>query len=258
MINTTLLKRAFLVANFACMPLVFTAQTGTDSTATPAPAVVADTTAASASAVADSSSTGTPVKLNPALNNSLKKMSVGIHLGSSGIGAQYSINVLPYLSGRFEGNYIAKNNYLHNMVIDGVDLENDISVTTGFVGLFADFHSPKATIVNFTIGVVYDLTTINLVQNATANSLEVGTLTLEATINKINPYFGVLLGNTVPKKKVGVAFEIGTYYVGSPEITWEGSGIVGATADQGDIIQENVKDYSWMPVLSFHLNFKIN
>jgi hypothetical protein len=244
MINIPLLKRAFIITSFAFTPLVIQAQKGngaTDSTAT-TPSVAKTNT--------DTTKQG----------KSFGAMSLGLHAGSSGIGLQYNITLNKYFTGRFEGSYIAKKDYIYNLVSDGVNVKNDISVATGLIGLFADIHSPKAKFLNVTFGVVYDLTSIKLDQSFVnaSPSKDLGTLTLTSKINHVNPYVGIMLGNPIPKKKVNLSFEMGTYYIGAPKVTWTGQGIVAPTADQSAIIERNIKNYSWMPVLSLHLNYKIN
>ena len=186
-------------------------------------------------------------------------MSAGINAGSNGLGAQYNIAVLPYLTGRVQGSYAAKKNYTFDTEDSGTNVNNDLSVTTGFVGLFADGHLPDLQWLSLSLGVVYDFTTINLVQNVTGAAAEdLGKLTLDVKVNNVNPYMGLMFGNPIPKKRVNVGFQLGTYYVGSPKVTWVGEGIVGPTADQADIVEDNLKDYSWMPVLALHLNIKLN
>jgi TonB dependent receptor len=243
MIKTDLLKRAFMITSLAFTPLAIQAQKEKEGTGTK-----------------DSTVVTKPIADNAKENKSFGAMSLGIHAGSSGLGIQYNITLNKYFNGRLEGSYIAKKNYIYNQVMQGVNVQDNISVTTGLVGLFADFHSPKATYLNLTLGVVYDFTSAKVVQTATApdSKKDLGTLVLNAKVNKVNPYVGLVWGNPVPKKKASIALELGTYYVGSPKITWVGTGIVGPTADQASIVENNIKSYSWLPVLSLHLNFKIN
>lgn len=272
--NIALLKKAILLTVLACSPLVFTAQednatsspppTTVDSNATPA---TTNSMVETTDAIIDTLQTAdVPADTSKTSKKGCKNgsgckdfgMSVGLHLGTSGIGLQYNISLAPFVVARLEGNYIGKKNIIIDQVKDGVNIKNDISVTTGYVGLFGDFHVPGVKWLNLTIGGVYDLTTIKLVQTASSTSGEsLGSLSLDTQIRDINPYVGIMLGKTIPKILLNTSLQIGTYYIGSPKVNWTGEGLIGPTADQGDIVEENIKDYSWMPVVSLHLNFKI-
>ncbi len=77
--------------------------------------------------------------------------------------------------------------------------------------------------------------------------------------NAIRPYVGIGLGRAIPKRRIGFGFELGTYYSGSPKLALDRSGIVETLITDQNIlsIQNNVKNYSFIPKLSFTLRVRI-
>lgn len=77
-------------------------------------------------------------------------------------------------------------------------------------------------------------------------------------INSVKPYFGLGFGRAVPKRKVGVTFEIGAMYHGTPKITSKNPNVQkmidNELLDNPDILKEFY--LSIYPVLSLKLNFK--
>ncbi len=192
------------------------------------------------------------------------KFSVGLQAGTSGVGANLSMAVLPSLNLRVGGTYAEINNYPFKEKKSSIDVANSASATVGYLGVFADWHPFKgATGLNITIGVLHSFIGGTLNQQFTYNSgstsEDLGTLKMSSIkVNQICPYAGLTLGNPIPKKKISFSAEIGTYYFGSPTFTWTGIGAIAPTADQRSIVEGNIKDYSFYPVVTLQLNYKIN
>ena len=86
-----------------------------------------------------------------------------------------------------------------------------------------------------------------------------GKANLKVTGNAIRPYVGFGFGRAIPKRRIGFGFELGTYYSGSPKLALDRSGVVETLITDANIlsIQNNVKNYSFIPKLSFAIRVRI-
>jgi len=86
-----------------------------------------------------------------------------------------------------------------------------------------------------------------------------GKLNAEITTNKIVPFMAIGFGRAVPRKRANFGFEIGAYYVGSPNINLKAEGMLEPSGTENEaVIRQNVEAYQWLPQITFHLNFKIS
>lgn len=92
---------------------------------------------------------------------------------------------------------------------------------------------------------------------------KIGTFTVEVRPGlRISPYAGIGFGRTLSaKSRVGFAFEIGTYYMGSPKVSIEADGLISPTANpdhgQAEIFENQLSQYYLYPILRMSVNFKI-
>ncbi|MDA3927759.1 MAG: hypothetical protein PF541_02295 [Prolixibacteraceae bacterium] len=85
-------------------------------------------------------------------------------------------------------------------------------------------------------------------------------ITVEPGI-KVSPYLGIGLGRTLSKdKSLGFAFEVGSYYMGSPNLTIESTGLIAPTSNpnfgQEELLENQLSQYYLYPVLKFSLSYK--
>lgn len=86
---------------------------------------------------------------------------------------------------------------------------------------------------------------------------DLGRLSVEFSAFPVNPYLGFVYGNFKSTKPITYAIEFGTLFHGNPRVEFTGTGRLEQTAQQVDIIRENVKNYMFYPVLNFKLNFEL-
>lgn len=86
-----------------------------------------------------------------------------------------------------------------------------------------------------------------------------GKINIELQWNKITPFVGLGFGRTVPKSRIGVGAEIGVYYLGSPQIHLDYTGILEITNIDEVLpkIQDNMKGYAYLPALNFKIRYRI-
>ncbi|MFM7032624.1 MAG: hypothetical protein ACKOX4_08905, partial [Bacteroidota bacterium] len=82
---------------------------------------------------------------------------------------------------------------------------------------------------------------------------DIGSLGLNWVLNTANPYVGLGFGRAAPKNRIGCGLDLGAYYIGPPKPEILATGMVKRTSEQSATLQENLKGYKWLPVLSFRL-----
>ena len=78
----------------------------------------------------------------------------------------------------------------------------------------------------------------------------------------LSPYLGIGFGTVYNRqKRVGFAFELGTYYQGPPDITIESDGLLSPTSNpdhgQEARLERQIDQYYLFPVMRFNLSFRI-
>lgn len=186
----------------------------------------------------------------------------GIQLGSLGIGGQYSHNIHPRWNIRLSASYIQLS-MDKEKVTSTYRQDIEYNARLGGIALLADY-SLRKTNGNFKLstGVIYQFNKVSQNSQFTyigdeSSQLDLGTLNLTFTTFPVNPYVGLVLGNFQTKKRLFFTFEMGTTFHGSPRVEFTGTGIVRHTADQGEIVEKNVHNYSWYPYGNFQLNYKL-
>jgi hypothetical protein len=88
---------------------------------------------------------------------------------------------------------------------------------------------------------------------------EVGNVSFLVDYGKsIAPFAGIGFGRTIPKKRVGLGIEMGTYYTKTPAITLTGKERLSSMSEQQAKVQENMKDWQYWPVINFRLAVRLN
>lgn len=77
--------------------------------------------------------------------------------------------------------------------------------------------------------------------------------------NKVKPYLGIGVGRSVPRKRVGVKFDLGMLYQGDPNISSPNliSGDFNNYIKDSKDLKDYEKYFSWWPVLNLQLTVKL-
>ncbi len=87
---------------------------------------------------------------------------------------------------------------------------------------------------------------------------EIGNLTIMLDYAGLAPYVGFGFGRAVPKRRVGLGIEIGTYYAGSPEVSIAATEMLEPTAEKELAqLEENLSGYAWLPFINLRLVVKL-
>ncbi|MFC2118442.1 hypothetical protein ACFLTI_05555 [Bacteroidota bacterium] len=80
--------------------------------------------------------------------------------------------------------------------------------------------------------------------------------------NKISPYLGIGFGRTLGiKKRFSAAFEIGTYFQGPVDLTFESTGLLSPTSNpehgQEQLLERQLDQYTMYPVIRLSFSYRI-
>ncbi|HBT11451.1 MULTISPECIES: hypothetical protein [Leeuwenhoekiella] len=84
-----------------------------------------------------------------------------------------------------------------------------------------------------------------------------GTADLKLDYSGLSPYLGLGFGRAVPKNRVGLSVELGTFYLSEPDLIIDATKMLSPLADQAPSIELNISDYRWYPFLNLKLAVKI-
>ena len=73
----------------------------------------------------------------------------------------------------------------------------------------------------------------------------------------VSPYLGLGFGDMTHGRRLGLLFDMGVIYTGEPTFEMVGSGMIAQTAAWAETMQEGLKTFTWMPVVSLGLSFRL-
>ncbi len=74
----------------------------------------------------------------------------------------------------------------------------------------------------------------------------------------IAPFAAIGLGRTVPKRRIGVGVELGSFFMTSPKITLTGTERLVGMSEEAAKIENNTKDWKYWPVVNFKVNVRLD
>ncbi|MEW6331180.1 MAG: hypothetical protein AB1560_06955 [Pseudomonadota bacterium] len=149
------------------------------------------------------------------------------------------------------------------------DIDYDFDFELQSVALLANYH-PFGGGFRVTGGALYNQNELKLtgrptgstyvINGQTYTASQVGTLNGTLVFDKTAPYLGLGWGNR-PGSRVGVAFDIGALYQGSPGLSLSATGALSDPALAADLererrsAEEDLSDFKWYPVVSLGVYF---
>lgn len=159
---------------------------------------------------------------------------------------------------------IALKNY--EFLFDSTTMNVNANLKLGAVGLLLDIH-PFGNAFKITVGgtfLMYDLSAVATVRDSVKQNKvvlspkEFGEIRVGLLPQGFAPYVGIGFGRAIPNKRLGFGFELGTYYMNTPKLSFETTGLIEPTSAEEPKLQANMKDYVWLPQLTFNLTFKLS
>lgn len=89
---------------------------------------------------------------------------------------------------------------------------------------------------------------------------DVGTVDLRLQWQSVLGYVGWGFGRAVPRKRFGVGVEMGVYYLGRPRVNLAYEGFLETTTldEQVPIVENNLRNYRYLPTLNLRLTYNLN
>lgn len=204
--------------------------------------------------------------------NFTNNSSVSIFGGVTGLGLELSYLAVPssriYLRGGISHIGYSK---LYNFEYNSRSfIKIDPNIKLGIVYLGLDYLPFKKSSLYLTTGVGYTHNVSTAIVANTTTGLDIsgtfisgedfGNINFEIKWNKIVPFVGIGIGRAVPKKRVGVSAELGSYYIGSPKLQMEYTGILEITNIDEALpkIEKNMAGYAFLPYLLVKLRYGIH
>ena len=206
---------------------------------------------------------------------SLGKMSVGIGGGTNALlGIDVAYKVLPRVALRLGFNYF-------KFDVRGIDIgeynilsipknktATDIAANQSNIQLLADVSLTKKGGIRLTVGGTYMIKTewsakLRYREEIAISSIVVTAQdmgyfkTIYTTKSPISPYIGLGLGRLVPKRRINVSADLGTYYRGSPVIKIDATGLLKRNVENEGALNRNLAPYKWYPVINMRLAYRL-
>ncbi len=198
---------------------------------------------------------------------------VSLNLTTNGIGAELSRSLTTNrkLVARLGGNYFTYDlkNYAYNNGSNDKPqyLLANANIVLGSIGAYIDWH-PFGNAFKLTGGVAYLMSKVTSTAQLRDSTLqgviqispdEVGQIKAEIKpSSNIAPYIGLGFGRSIPKHRVGVSFEIGTYYMGSPNVDFYCTKMLEPTSGMKTVLTNNLSPNQWLPRLSLSINVRLS
>jgi hypothetical protein len=144
----------------------------------------------------------------------------------------------------------------------------DIKVDQSNVELLADLSLTKKGGIRLTVGGAYGMKNEYsgklsykgsvAINEIVVTSEDMGYMKiLYTTKSKISPYIGLGLGRIVPKRRVNLSLDLGTYYRDSPVIKVEATNLLKRNVENEEALNRNLKEFKWYPVANLRLAVKL-
>ena len=194
-------------------------------------------------------------------------MTVALHLGTQGIGLEGRVGIIPGLNGRLGFSY------LPGSIVTGVDLESvkaEITADAKFanIHLLAEYQPfKKADWFRVVGGFGYFMSANTDIEITPEKAQKYGDIVVDKSLlgsmkgeiswKGVAPYLGLGLLRAFPYDRFSVNLDVGTYMLPKPSITLDGYGAMAGNSQNGPIMEENLKDYRWLPLVQLNFTYKI-
>lgn len=201
----------------------------------------------------------------PASANSEKPMhrfGIGLHGGLVGGGFDLGYQINPLLGLRAKYSLLPFEIKDQTVTFSGQNLLVNANINLNHADLILDFY-PFKNAIRLSAGLGFfagneimlnaAFTDSTKLGEITFSPEDIGSLGMQWKLNDLNPYIGLGFGRAAPKGRIGLGLDMGAYYIGPPKPEILATGMVKRTSEETATLQENLKDYKWMPVFSLRL-----
>ncbi len=217
---------------------------------------------------AQTENTTTTPEEQPTKGGFLGGWSISVGAGTLGFGGTINKRLSPHFAtslGYYSSNLNQNVDTKFNS--DAVTLKANIKL--GAAVLLFDYYPSVNSSFRICFGAAYNLNNYKVDITPKGNQSygyisytpdQVGTISFDITGANVAPYLGIGFGRAVPKHRVGVGFDMGAFYHGTPTTKLSATGTFepSANADNQAIVQKAFEGYNFYPFINLKLNIKIS
>ncbi len=201
-------------------------------------------------------------------SNDSQKNAVTLYLGLPSIGVGYARQFSDHISLRGKLGFFSYNIDRKNMELSGRTVDLNGNFTNNTFDLLLDYNPFKQSSFKLVAGISYlTKTKYDAVITPAKDQFkygeivlskdQVGDITTGADWSGVAPYLGIGFGRAVPKRSFGFGFEVGSYFTGKPDVTFQASGLLTPTeAAEKQEFTDWMQKYTMIPNLTLHVNYK--
>lgn len=199
--------------------------------------------------------------------NTGKKNAFAVSFGSPGLGLEYARKLSAKLSAKLVWHSFKLSDFEQTdleIKDDLVDVLANLEVSVFDLGI--EYHpfqnsSFKLTtgfgiLSNVNLNAVFNYKENVVVGNVVVNSRDVGQIISNVSWSGLAPYIGVGFGRAIPKNRLGIGIEIGTYFASSPTVDLTASNLLSPTASQEENLQNALESFKFIPRIQLRLAYK--
>ncbi|MDP8205153.1 MAG: hypothetical protein P9L92_00680 [Candidatus Electryonea clarkiae] len=181
-------------------------------------------------------------------------------LNTQGFGGEITGQIFERLNARIGYNYYK---FGFNIDVEDVNLDNELILSSA--NFLADYFFISDRW-RFSAGIILNNNRTEILGAHTDTVLfggleippdELGNMTVNITFDKLAPYLGIGYGNPVGEGRFAFVFDFGFFFQNSSNVSLKATGLIERTERNAYIIENNLKDFRFMPVISLGVAYRI-
>lgn len=196
----------------------------------------------------------------------LHKNALSVSFGSPGIGFGYARRLGSKLNLKAAWHSLSLNDQKGEVKVKGEDVNYLANLKTGVFDLLFEFLPFRGSSFKITGGAGY-LSDVNLnatltykrnvkVGKVVVSDKDVGQIIVDTSWKGFAPYLGIGFGRAIPKRRLGLSLEVGTYFATSPDLKLTSTKLLGPTSSQQKTLKENISELKYIPKINLKLSYK--
>jgi hypothetical protein len=198
--------------------------------------------------------------------------SLGVHAGTTGLGVHIAKSLNNKFGTRLGVSFMPFKTSIKG-AYSGRDTESDLNAKANNVSVMLDYK-PFATksgffrSFNVQIGAAYFFKLDGVIKTQLADPYRYGGLvvppedlgTITTRVNwkeAVTPYVGIGWNHIVIDNNFSMQADLGCYYLSEPTVTMEATGFLIDNVSNRGLIEENVKNYRYLPRLEIGISYRI-
>lgn len=155
-------------------------------------------------------------------------------------------------------------NYQYNGVEGEEDYKYDADLRLLSFSALADWYPFKSSIhltggalINLNEGdlTLYPIKTYKIGGTLYTPQL-LGNVSAKVKLNRVAPYLGIGFGMPTSGNHFTFSMDVGVIYQGAPKVDLTAKGLLEPSAEQGPLIEDNIKWFKFYPVISLGISYK--